>query len=460
MYSPGQSEEAKVEEVSDDELVASVTLDDIKVATPMEDEAETTILESIDKKVDSISAVDPPLKNQNSMRASGMGKMKQMAMKIRAMHRMAHAVQVVESETNSSHEEKKLQRSSMAGGAMGDTTMAMVTNANILLQRKKETESAEKDRDNNSPSSDIEKGKDDDKKLKPSKSMTSSGRTKQTIDNLTAKKEEMKEIYRGLQPQRNKIRRSFRCTFGIGLFLFVVAVITFYVMDPQDLCLTFTVYQPPTVAPSPYPTEVPAVGNATITTPTLPPTPYPTPTPAPVKIITIVDCTTISWFCLYLMRHMVTFYLALFVQLIVIDVFCLQFRWVTRCLGPLIVLGLIQSKGWPFVAFAWSCINFALNYGTHQFAKHWLFWVGWGLFNEENPAGNITHSTEYRNVLFTLLCLGIAVAIKRLVFGLKFGKQTYSEYYTYYTCMHFIDCYCYALYNYHFILLYLYSYSV
>mmetsp|Transcript_30851 Transcript_30851/g.46812 ORF Transcript_30851/g.46812 Transcript_30851/m.46812 type:complete len:955 (+) Transcript_30851:54-2918(+) len=422
MYSPGQSEEVKVEEVSDDELAAPVTLDDVKQATPMEDEAVTTILESIDHKVDSISTVDPPLKNQNSMKLSLSGKMKQTAMKIRAMHRMAFAVQVVESEKSSYHEEEKLlQHNSMSsGGAMGDTTMAMVANANILLQRKKEAT----EKDNNS--SDIEKGKDDDKK--PNKSMTSSGRTKQTMDNLNAKKEELKEIYRGLQPQRNKIQRSFRCTFGIGLLLFVVAVITFYALDPQDLCLTFNVYQPPTVAPSPYPTEVPVVGNATITTPTFPPTPYPTPTSAPKKIITIVDCTTISWFCLFLMRQMVTFYLALFVQLIVIDVFCLQFRWVTRCLGPLIILGLIQSKGWPFVAFAWSLINFALNYGTSQFAHHWLFWVGWGLFNEENPAGNVTHSTEYRNILFTLLCLGIATAIKRLVFGLKFGAQTYKNF--------------------------------
>jgi len=450
------------ETLSDDDN--AVTIDDLKKVTPMEENAQTTIIETIDQQ--QTSGEHDPLVETSMSRAvnnslgrsvisneeGGNRKMKNAALKILRMQRMAQAVQVSESSRSDdvdnhqqsrlrlmeSDRKKKLLQPEVIEGAMGKTTNAMVANANILLQRKqsnkKLTTSLQQlqqqqedlenggNKDPNNNNSSIHSKKSDTPSSNPnSRHNTKLGKYIPEVD-VTQSREEMKQIYKGLKPEANRIWQMFKMTFVFGVILFLAAFILFYTVDLEDVCVSFETYDPPTHSP----TIAVDAGMVNVTDPSA--TPAPTPTPEPIDYILLKDCTTISWICLFLLRHIVTFYLALLAQLVIVDVICLQFQWVTRWMGPLTVLGIIQAKGWPLVLFLWSLFNFGMCYGQARFVKHWLFWVGWGLFNEDNPAGNLTNSVEYRNVLFSMLCLGIAAAIKRVWFGLLFGKRTYKTF--------------------------------
>lgn len=86
-------------------------------------------------------------------------------------------------------------------------------------------------------------------------------------------------------------------------------------------------------------------------------------------------------------------------------------------------------QGWPSTLSLWAIFNFCFLAGPNRFAAHWLFWQDYiGLFNFENPAGNVVNSTLNIRILVISLVLGIIVSLKRLFLGLYLGKRTFTAY--------------------------------
>lgn len=138
---------------------------------------------------------------------------------------------------------------------------------------------------------------------------------------------------------------------------------------------------------------------------------------------------TWSWFLLFLARNVVTGGVAKCSEVLVIDLFTLHFRLTSQLFGTIFALLLVQSKGWPFIVFAWGVANFAMNSGNNPFAHHWLFWQdAIELFNEKNLSGTITYSRTNYVVNGIAVAVGVAVAVKRLWWGLYLGKRSYSTY--------------------------------
>ena len=74
-------------------------------------------------------------------------------------------------------------------------------------------------------------------------------------------------------------------------------------------------------------------------------------------------------------------------------------------------------------------IDFAMLFGDRDFSRHWAYYQDYiELFNDCNPAGNVTTDKRYRSVLIFMISLGILVAIKRFAIGLFFGKKSYVRY--------------------------------
>jgi hypothetical protein len=138
-----------------------------------------------------------------------------------------------------------------------------------------------------------------------------------------------------------------------------------------------------------------------------------------------------SWWLLFLgVRQVITFSLAMGTELIVIDWLSIRVRGTLRVFGPWITLMIVQSKGWPFLIFAWGLFDFCLLYGDHRFYQHWLFWQDTlEMFTEKNPAGQVIFSDTYRRILTVAVSVGIVVAIKRFWLALFLGKQTFGEWY-------------------------------
>jgi hypothetical protein len=61
------------------------------------------------------------------------------------------------------------------------------------------------------------------------------------------------------------------------------------------------------------------------------------------------DMASASWWLLFVVRQVVTFSIALGLQSLIIDFLCVGSRLMVHCLGPVLTLLIVQSKGWPFV---------------------------------------------------------------------------------------------------------------
>lgn len=161
--------------------------------------------------------------------------------------------------------------------------------------------------------------------------------------------------------------------------------------------------------------------------------------------------SSVSWWFLFLGRQVVTFCLATFMQLIIIDFFTFRTKLIRNIVGThasLTIAGeckkrfsiyfayfshrrfffsfsfTLASKGWPFILFMWAILNFILLYGSRNFARHWLYWQKYvGLFNAGNPSGNVTDKQVYKIILYVSAGLSVAVAIKRALMGNFVGKR-------------------------------------
>jgi hypothetical protein len=128
-------------------------------------------------------------------------------------------------------------------------------------------------------------------------------------------------------------------------------------------------------------------------------------------------------------RQVLTFSLALGLQIFIIDFLSLGTRLMLRFAGPVVTLLVVSSKGWPFIVFWWALIDFAALHGDGAFAKHWFLWQNAiDMFNSNNPSGNIVNNEWYTVALKMGIFVSLVVAIKRFIFGLYLGKQTFCKF--------------------------------
>ncbi|KAL7563999.1 hypothetical protein ACA910_007117 [Epithemia clementina (nom. ined.)] len=139
---------------------------------------------------------------------------------------------------------------------------------------------------------------------------------------------------------------------------------------------------------------------------------------------------SISWWILFLgVRQIITWLIARGMDSWTIDWLLLQHPLVCRMLGPRVTLLLLQSKGWPSVLFWWCLIDAAVLYGEGSFPQHWLYWQNeLKIFTRENPSGDITTNSWYRNIIIGGVILSFAVSLKRNYVGLHLGRRLYSRF--------------------------------
>lgn len=379
-------------------------LDDVKKAAPVEADAVTSILASIDendalaqKTPEIIKGVEPgksaivldnTTQEKSVSPSSPRNNLHEITKKLQEVHGQASVIKSEQEGDSKSPNNKSVETAGIddttKSAGVSDTTSKLLQTANVLVNLHRRTKEK---KESSEGENDIETGESDGSgRLHPKKSdskdppSTKRGMYKDVI-------EDVEELYRVLQPERRSIKRMLRYATVIILIFFLVAVLTFYTVKEANIfCVT-------------------KANNEERV------------------------CTTISWTFLFLIRQIITFIIAVLIQHVIIDVMCLHFQCLQRLLGPLVILGIIQSKGWPFIVSAWAIMDFILLYGPQLWKKHWLYWQDiWGLFNEDNPAGHVTESTDYRNILLGLLFLGIATSLKRIVFGLTFGKKTFGKF--------------------------------
>lgn len=139
---------------------------------------------------------------------------------------------------------------------------------------------------------------------------------------------------------------------------------------------------------------------------------------------------SISWWIVFIcIREVSLVVIAKCVEAIVVDFLAIQTRAILRTFGPVITLLLVQSKGWPFLISCWGVLNFLLVTGDKPFNKHWLYWQDvWGLFNENNPSGDVTNTLWLLRICAVCSALGVAVSLKRVAVGIYLGRQTFTNY--------------------------------
>lgn len=141
------------------------------------------------------------------------------------------------------------------------------------------------------------------------------------------------------------------------------------------------------------------------------------------------EFASVSWWFLFIgCREVVILVLAKGMELFLVDLIALRTTWTLQLFGPMITLLLVQWKGWPMLVFFMGLFNFILVAGDGNFANHWLYWQHWiDLMNRSNPQGYVTSKQTYYTVCEVAMIVGTAVAIKRLLIGLYFGRKMYGK---------------------------------
>jgi hypothetical protein len=102
---------------------------------------------------------------------------------------------------------------------------------------------------------------------------------------------------------------------------------------------------------------------------------------------------------------------------------------VTLILTTNLLLASPDIQGWPSTLFLWGILNLCLLSGNSAFAYHWAYWQDTvGLFNKQNPSGDVINSEWNHRILAISAALGTIVAFKRLLLGLYLGKRTFNAY--------------------------------
>jgi len=142
------------------------------------------------------------------------------------------------------------------------------------------------------------------------------------------------------------------------------------------------------------------------------------------------ETASASWWILFIgCRQVLMWLLAKLTDLFVIDFIVLQHPRAVSLLGPGLSLVLVQSKGWPSKLFWWGFWCAIFLYGSNDFNKNWLFWQDFlGIFNNENPSGNVTTAGAFRDLIIVAFVVSTAVCLKRNIVGLHLGARLYTRY--------------------------------
>lgn len=145
-----------------------------------------------------------------------------------------------------------------------------------------------------------------------------------------------------------------------------------------------------------------------------------------------------SWWLLFIcVRQMITLMLAFATQALVIDFLGLETKILLRFLGPVLSLLIVQSKGWPCIVMFWAMFDFILLQGDWPLAHHWGYFQSYvGLFNADNPSGNIVDSHWNQVILGTAIGVSGVTSIKRFLIGLYQGRQLFGKSHTWMYYLH------------------------
>lgn len=74
-------------------------------------------------------------------------------------------------------------------------------------------------------------------------------------------------------------------------------------------------------------------------------------------------------------------------------------------------------------------VDLLVLYGNNAFAKHWLFWQDLiGMCNQQNPPAAFLHGRVYTGILFSMIFVGAATSLKRLVIATFLGRRSFAHY--------------------------------
>jgi hypothetical protein len=161
---------------------------------------------------------------------------------------------------------------------------------------------------------------------------------------------------------------------------------------------------------------------------------------------------TMSWWLNFGGRQIIVFELARMTQWILVDCILLGTR-LTKFLGPYVTLVGLQARGFPFLITVWALLDIVLLRGTSRFHIHWLYWTckynvacllcqisvhvsnvvgiimyivvrsAWSIYSQGNSGAFILASDLYLRVLLSMILIGLATTVKRVVVALRFGKR-------------------------------------
>jgi hypothetical protein len=137
---------------------------------------------------------------------------------------------------------------------------------------------------------------------------------------------------------------------------------------------------------------------------------------------------TVSWWLDFFGRQLLTLELARVSQWIIVDILTLKTKATIELCGSLVTLLLIQSKGWPFLATSWACIDLCILHGDNKFPVHWLYWTDIAIYSEANSGSYIINAELYLRVLLCLVLAGVATSVKRTIVAVNFGRKMFGAY--------------------------------
>ncbi|GAX29175.1 hypothetical protein FisN_28Lh004 [Fistulifera solaris] len=138
--------------------------------------------------------------------------------------------------------------------------------------------------------------------------------------------------------------------------------------------------------------------------------------------------TTLSWWCNFFARQLLTLELARLTQFFLVDGLTLRTKFTITVGGPLVTLLVIQAKGWPFLLFAWSVIDLLILHGDDPFAVNWLYWTGLRIFSPGVSGAYLINSDVYFHALMCLVFSGVVTSLKRTFMAVYFGRKTLVDF--------------------------------
>lgn len=141
------------------------------------------------------------------------------------------------------------------------------------------------------------------------------------------------------------------------------------------------------------------------------------------------NSATLAWYLVFLVRLEVTFSLARCTQFL-LELATIRSSWLAQWSGPLVAILAMQSIGWPFLLTSWGAWNSILLHGSHPFCKHWLGFTNIAIFTVDyNPDGDgILQSDLYGRILFAMMFVGTACAVKRTTVALFLSRRMLTNY--------------------------------